>query len=444
MVIVSISTDSRECADNCLFVPIKGERFDGHDYIEDAGRNGALATLTEKPIQEEMAMAGIHVENTLKAYQALAKWLRETLAIPVVAVTGSSGKTTTKQMIFTVLDNTKCTLKNIGNLNNDIGLPKTLLRLKKEHECAVVELGMNHAGEIQCISRLAKPNIGVITNIGVSHIENLGSRENIFKAKMEMMDGMDTESVLIVNGDDDFLPLAVNQFSGKTIMYGVDNPESTVRAENIVSHGVDGLSYGLYINNQPMGNVQITQPGRYNVYNSLAAIAVGVEMGLAVSDIIESIKKYTPEKMRFNIVKQENKQLCIIDDAYNANPDSVRASLKASSELKNGRLIAVLGDMLELGEHAKQGHQEVGECVATLKLDYLLTIGDWSHYTCDAAIKAGMKQQNVYHFEHRQALHNKLETIVQPKDTILVKGSRGMKMEQTVEFLLAKQEGENK
>lgn len=442
--IENVSIDSRDISENCLFVPIRGERFDGHDYIIAAQEKGAVATLTEKEQNDKIRIGTIRVKNTLKAFQEVARWVRETVNIPVVAVTGSSGKTSTKEMIHTVLSDAKNTLKNTGNLNNDIGLPKSLLRLENGHECAVVELGMNHAGEIHCITRIAQPNIGVITNIGVSHIENLGSRENIFKAKMEIIDGMKSDGILIVNGDDEYLPTAVNEFKGKTLLYGLDNSKSNIRAMNVENHGIKGLTYTLYINNQPVKEVHVTQPGQYNVYNSLAAIAVGMSMNLSIDAIIESIKKYKPEKMRFNIIEQEEKQILVINDAYNANPDSTKASLKAVSELREGRIIAVLGDMLELGEHAKSGHEDIGKYVAELGFDQLLTIGDLSQNTCNAAAIAGMDKKNIYHFDYREALHARLTTMIRPNDMILVKGSRGMKMEKTVEYLTEKEEGDKK
>lgn len=432
-IICGVSTDSRKCMSDELFIPLKGERFDAHDFIPQALENGAKAVLVQRWDGEfSHGVQVIQVKDTLKALQGLAGYYRRKFHISVVAVTGSTGKTTAKDMIHKVLSLRYNVLKTEGNLNNEIGLPLTLLRLNKHHKIAVVEMGMSSLGEIRCLAKIAAPNIGVITNIGVSHIEKLGSRENILKAKMELFENFPVDGIAVLNGDDDLLWGLKERLSLKTEYFGTGK-DIDFKAANVKTVGQQGISYQV-INKDKVYAFELSVLGRHNVYNSLAAIAVGRLFGLDFQEMQEALKDFESGDMRLNVLTTQD-GLTIIDDAYNASPDSMKAALTVLKDMQGNRKIAVLGDMLEMGNYAEQAHREVGQAVAG-NIDFLITRGHASRWIGEGARAAGMPKSSIHHLGCNKDVINLLGTFVQSGDTILVKGSRGMKMEEVVSYLL--------
>ncbi len=432
-----VSTDTRTIKKGELFIPLVGEMFDGHYFVDEAIEKGASAVLIHREDAKFLPelfseVAVVKVADTLRALQDLASFQRNRFNIPVVAVTGSNGKTTTKDMIALVLSEKFKVLKTQGNLNNEIGLPLTLLGLEDSHEVAVVEMGMNHLGEIHRLAEIARPNIGVITNIGVSHIQNLGTRENILKAKMEIFDFFTSEDKAILNGDDEFLSKIANELPYQIKYYGTSDIAS-IKAQDIKLLGEQGISYNLNIEGE-IHPMEIPIPGKHNVYNSLAAAAVGSIMGIAMADIAKSLKSYRPGNMRLNIFTTDS-NIKVIDDVYNASPDSMKASIEVLKDLGQGRKIAILGDMLELGDYSQKGHTEVGEVVAHKGIDILITVGQESKFIVTGASSCGMDNRNIIHLESNKDVIEYLDTLIEQGDRILVKGSRGMKMEEIVEYL---------
>ncbi|MFO7294654.1 MAG: UDP-N-acetylmuramoyl-tripeptide--D-alanyl-D-alanine ligase [Clostridia bacterium] len=431
--VAGVSTDSRTIKPGELFVCLIGDRFDGHDFIHQAAQKGAKAVLIQRNIDwipENVSV--IEVDNTLAALERLAGYYRRKFNIPVVAVTGSTGKTTTKDMICNVLSAHYSVLKTEGNLNNEIGLPLTLFRIQRHHEVAVVEMGMSGFGEIHRMAEAALPCVGVITNIGVSHIEKLGSRENILRAKLEIFDYFPGNGVAVLNGDDDMLWKVKGRFPFGVKFFGTGQ-DADFRAVDIITGG-QGTSFKL-ISGDEEHLFELSLPGRHNVYNSLAAIAVGRLFGISFGEMKEALRAFKPGNMRLNILKTQQ-GVVVIDDVYNASPDSMKAALSVLKDMPATRRIAVLGDMLELGDYAEEGHREVGRAVVESKVDVLITRGHSSRWIGMEARAAGMPPSSIYHCSGNKDVIDLLDTIVQSGDTILVKGSRGMKMEEVVSHLL--------
>ncbi len=425
-IVNNICTDSRKVSKGDLFVPLAGEKFDGHDFLTEVLKLGACGYLTSRDGSKPLDGIVIKVEDTLKAFQDIARFYREKYDIPLVAVTGSAGKTSTKDMIYKVLAEKYNVLKTEGNLNNHIGLPMTLLNLSKEHDIAVVEMGMSGFGEISLLSKLAKPHISVITNIGLAHIGNLGSRQNILKAKMEIFDGMDPDGLVILNGDDGLLFGLKDFLSFRTVFYGLQDGLD-VQGYNIKMVDEFSTSFNIQIASQEY-TVTVPVPGMHNVYNALAAIAVGLKFKVPAQDIIEGIRNYKPGKMRMNILTLD-KGIRLIDDAYNANPNSMEEALRVVRDLSGSRKIAVLGDMLELGEWTRQAHLDIGKSVVRNGINYLITLGPNSKYIAEGAASSGMSQRKIFTSETIEEANEYLIKLIRDKDVILVKGSRGMKME---------------
>lgn len=416
-----ISIDSREIDDDTLFVAIKGERFDGNDFVPEVLNKGVRAVVCSRTDIDDRRI--ITVEDTGKALLDIAGGYRDKFNIPVVALTGSVGKTTTKGMVYSVLSEKFNTLKTAGNLNNEIGVPKTLFCLNNCHEAAVIEMGMNHKGEISRISAATKPTVGVITNVGTAHIENFGSRDGILKAKCEILDGMKKGSPLIINGDNDMLStLSLDEY--KVMRFGIEGEKLYMRATDIISSS-EGMRFRAVCNDETC-EVFVPVAGVHNVYNALCALCVGKALGFSLNDAANGIKSFKPEGMRQKITKV--KGYTFIEDCYNANPDSMRASLKTLGEIKKTRAIAVLGDMLELGDYSKAAHFEIGEYAARVKTDAVFCFGDYSHYTAEAAKKAGVCE--ALYFDDKCKLTEYLKNYLREGDTVLFKGSRGVKTEE--------------
>lgn len=418
--IKTISTDSRVIDENTLFIALKGERFDANDFVEEVLTKGAKAVVCSRYNGESDRV--ILVEDTGKALLQIAKGYRSKFKIPFVALTGSVGKTTTKGMVYAVLSEKYNTLKTQGNLNNEIGVPKTLFCLENSHEAAVIEMGMNHFNEISRLTEAVMPDIGIITNVGTAHIENLGSREGILKAKCEITEGMKKGSPLIINGDNDMLS-TINTNDFEVIRFGIDSPNLYMKAENI-KFLPDGSEFTAVCENESV-KAFVPAVGVHNVYNALCAMCVGKKMGFTLSEAANALKNFAPEGMRQNV--REVKSYTFIEDCYNANPDSMKASLITLNTIKKTRSIAVLGDMLELGDYSDTAHYEVGKIAGDVKTDIVLTFGSLSRL-----IKKGAEENGAesYSFNDKSELISFLKSILKEKDTVLFKGSRSMKMEE--------------
>lgn len=422
-----ISIDSRDTDENTLFFAIKGERFDGHDFVKDVAEKGVAAVVCHKKTECDAPV--IYVEDTKKAFLDLASYYRCSMKnLTVVGLTGSVGKTTTKEMIACVLGAKSKTLKTEGNLNNEIGVPKTLYRLDNSYDFAVIEMGMDNKGQITELSKCAKPDCAVITNIGVSHIENLGSREGILRAKLEILDGMKKGSPLFLNGDNDMLSTVKNE-DFKIITFGIENKNCDVIAENICEKELS--TEFTAVKDDLRQKITIPTVGIHNVYDALAAFAVGVEYKIDPEIIAKGLSEYTPSGMRQRINQVNG--ITVIEDCYNASPDSQKAGLNSLCKIAKGRKIAVLGDMLELGTYSETAHRAVGEYAAQCGLDALYTYGEQSRFTAESAEKAGLER--VYAFDSKQELVDALKKELKSGDTVSFKASRGMKLEEVFEEL---------
>ncbi len=415
--IKGVITDSRKAEEGVLFIPFKGERADGHDYIKDVLEKGALA-LSQKEIDTDKTV--IKVENTLTALGDMAKEYLKMYRIPVVGVTGSVGKTSTKDMISGVLEAKYEVLKSTGNHNNEIGMPLTAFSMEKEHEIAVFEMGMSDFGEIHYLSDIARPDVAVITNIGMSHIENLGSQEGILKAKLEICDFFGKDNLLFVNGDDKFLKDVSGEF--KIIRYGMgDNCD--IRATDIDDRGILGTYFTIIIDGKSCP-VYVKVPGVHNVYNAMAAIGIGMHYGISLEDAAEAVSKVVLTDMRMTV--EELSGVTILKDFYNAAPDSVRASLSVLKSAENRRRVAVLGDILEMGSFSEEEHRKLGASVYD-SADILVTAGKNARFIAEGAKAAGMRE--VYQFDNTDAAAESIREITDAGDCILIKASRGMKFE---------------
>lgn len=421
--VTSICTDSRKIKPGCLFIALRGDNFDGHEFAVSAVAQGAAAVLCER--ETGCGEKEILVEDTRKALLRLAAYYRSLFNIPVIAITGSVGKTTTKEMTHAVLSRNFKTLKNEGNLNNEIGLPMTIFNLDESYEAAVLEMGMSNFGEISRLSMTAKPTIAILTNIGVSHMEQLGSQENILQAKLEILDGMDEEAPLIINGDD---PLIYNAKipNHPLFCYGIDNKFCRFKAYTIEQHNNETtfmLDCGC-----SETKIQLPTIGRHNIYNALAAFSAGFLLGVTPQDAAEALYEYVPSGMRQRIKTVNG--IIFIEDCYNASPDSQRAALTALAGVKAERRIAVLGDMLELGTISGSAHSEAGDFAAAAGVDILLTYGERSKNTAKSAVENGIR--TVLTFDDKQELAGYLGSILKQGDAVLFKASRGMRLEDVI------------
>lgn len=434
-LVEAVSTDTRRIGSGDLFVPIIGERFDGHSYIGEAFGKGASASLTAKDGDWSPVGTVIRVDDTLSALGALAAHYREKFRIPFVGITGSVGKTSTKDMVAGVLGQQLNVLKTEGNFNNEIGLPLTMFRLDSFHQAGVIEMGMSGFGEISRLTAIVKPSIAMITNIGMSHIEKLGSRQNILKAKLEILDGLDKNGLMVLNGDDHLL-LGIKDLTGfRTVYYGMEEG-SEYYASNVMSAGENGVHFDITISGTEY-NVHIPVPGRHNVYNALAAIAAGIELNIPVKKIIDGISQFKPGEMRLNIINAGG--IRIINDAYNASPKSMEAALDVLKDISGsgGRKIAVLGDMLEMGEWASKAHEDVGRYAASRGITRLITVGEYGRKIADGAFKEGMSSASISSFKSNSETITYLREFLENGDVVLVKGSRGMEMEQIADALVS-------
>ena len=371
-VVTEVSTDSRSIPAGALFVPLAGERFDGHDYLDAALESGAAGCLTaRKPASLLQDKFYIQVSDTLEALKALASWYRAKFDIPMVQVTGSAGKTTTKEMIAAVLNQHFSTLKTQANFNNAIGTPLTLLNLSPAHQAAVIETGMNHFGEIRYLGEMVRPTVAVITNVGDAHIENLGgTRQGILQAKCEIFENLQPVGLAVLNGDDELLSGLALPF--ETVLCG-RHERCGVRVTNVAEHGIEGVTCTV-TTKRDVYEVSIPSPGAYMIYPAAMAIAIGEHLGLTKVELLSGIAAYRPVGSRMHLVRCSGDRI-IIDDCYNANPQAMAEALRILAQTEHPRRMAVLGDMGELGDLTEQAHRDIGELTRTLGLDTVVAVG---------------------------------------------------------------------
>lgn len=426
--VLAITTDSREATQGSLFVPIVGQRVDAHKFIPNVMEQGALCTLSEQDLGQ-VEYPYIKIESSLQAVKDIAEFYLQQLNIPVVGITGSVGKTSTKEVIAAVLKEKYQTLKTQGNFNNELGLPLTIFRLRDEDEMAVLEMGISEFGEMTRLAKVAKPDTCVITNIGQCHLENLGDREGVLKAKTEIFQYVRENGHIILNGDDDKL-ITVGKTKGVTPLYFGMKEEFPVYATDVESHGLKGMFCRIHMG-QECFDVLVPMPGAHMVYNALAATAVGMTYGLTPAQIKAGIESLEPVSGRFHII--ETPYLTIVDDCYNANPMSMKASLEVLQD-GLGRRVAILGDMGELGDNECALHEEVGAFAASKNIQSLICVGELCECMAQAAQREGSKLQ-IHYIKTREELLENLSDYIQEGDTVLVKASHFMKFEEVVEAL---------
>lgn len=424
----SITTDSRKAEEGSLFVPIVGERVDAHKFIPQVMEAGALATLSERVLLNA-DYPYILVESSLQAVKDIAEFYLEQLSIPVVGITGSVGKTSTKEVIASVLKEKYRTLKTQGNFNNELGLPLTVFRLRDEDEIAVLEMGISDFGEMSRLGKIAKPDTSVITNIGTCHLENLGDRDGVLKAKTEVFEYVRPGGHIVLNGDDDKLS-SVKEYKGiRPVFFGMTKGQD-VYADKVVSRGLKGMSCTIYMDGESF-DVNIPMPGRHMVYNALAAAAVGRIYGLTKEQIKAGIESLQPVSGRFKMIETE--KLLIVDDCYNANPMSMKASLDVLKD-GGGRRVAILGDMGELGKDEARLHEEVGAYAGHCDIEVCICVGTLSRHMVEKA-KAENPALTVIYEPDRESLLKNLEAYIKEGDTVLVKASHFMRFEEVVQAL---------
>lgn len=414
--IFGISTDSRNIKEGDLFIAIKGERFDGHDFVEGVLKKGACGAIVSNAAFVRLYPSSRHivirVQDTLKALGDIANFHRMRFKLPIVAITGSCGKTTTKEMAHDVLSKKYNTLKNDGTENNLIGVPLTLLKLTQEHEAVVLELGMNHFGEIGRLSQIVRPTIGVITNIGEAHLEYLGDLDGVLKAKLELIQHIEDGGTLLLNGDDERLKGIKIAGKTKRLFFGIGNSND--------------------FKAQDLKGIRLNSIGVHDVSNALCAFSIGHLMGVSFNDAKDALNNYKPMKGRLEVKRLNG--ITLIDDTYNANPYSVRVALDALARLEvSGKRIAVLGDMLELGEKSSSLHKGIGKYAAQCEIDVLIASGRFSGDVIEGASHCEEKKIRLYNAPDAAAAAGILKGVIRDGDCALVKGSRRMKMEEVIE-----------
>ncbi|PEE40031.1 UDP-N-acetylmuramoyl-tripeptide--D-alanyl-D-alanine ligase [Bacillus pseudomycoides] len=428
-----VSIDTRKITTGNLYIPIQGDRFDGHSFVEKAIENGAVATLWKKNVQNPpVNIPVIFVEDTLEALQTLAKSYRDQLDVKVIGVTGSNGKTSTKDIVTSLLATKFKVQKTEGNFNNHIGLPLTILSLEENTEMAVLEMGMSGRGEIEFLSKLARPNAAIITNIGEAHLMDLGSRDAIAEAKLEIVTGLQDGGVFVYNGDE---PLLTNRvpsmnLAAETITFG------DARANNYYPTSVTLQATGTYFKMNQDENAAFYLPvlGKHNVYNTLASMAIAKYFGVTWEEMKQGLVTLQMTGMRMEIVKTEN-GLTIINDAYNASPTAMEAAFHLMNGLDGfSKKIVVLGDMLELGNQEVQFHYEVGKLIDPARISYVFTYGRLGAQIAEGA-KINFPNERVKAYDNKEELVKNLQAVVDVKDVVLVKASRGMKLEEVIMML---------
>jgi UDP-N-acetylmuramoyl-tripeptide--D-alanyl-D-alanine ligase len=435
MEIKGVSIDSRNIREGELFIAIKGDRFDGHDFVPEAIGKGAWGALVERTALESKygRLGGLKnilpVEDTLLALQEMSHMHRKKYAIPMVAVTGSNGKTTTKEMVACIMKRKGPVLKNEGNLNNHIGVPLTLLKLEARHRAAVVEMGMSATGEIDMLARLVSPDVAIITNIGPAHLEFLGTMDKVADAKAEILESLKADGTAVLNADDRYFETLKKKWSGRVVSFGIEN-KADVSASDI-RQGRDVTDFTLAGGGSTV-KVRLRTVGRYNIYNALAAAAAAIAAGMSMDAVKYGLDDFAPVSMRSELKLIHGRT--VLADYYNANPGSVKAALEALISIGTGvKSVAVLGDMLELGAAADEAHREIGRAAARLGVDILITVGTLSKHMIEGARDAGMPKGRLFGAGSHAEAADLLRKHSKKGDAVLIKGSRGMKMEKILE-----------
>jgi UDP-N-acetylmuramoyl-tripeptide--D-alanyl-D-alanine ligase len=435
IAITGVAVDSRAVCNGDLFFAMIGGEMDGHTFIPHALRKGAAGLVISRPPGElhlPPEIPVICVDDTQRALWDLARAYRRMIGPTVVGITGSVGKTTTKDMTAAVLETQFSVLKTMGNLNTEVGLPLTIFRLEEHHRIAVLEMGMRGLGQIAQLASIAEPTIGLITNIGETHIEILGSIENIAKAKGELLDALPEDGVAILNGDDPWCRKLAENLTCRVYFFSARG-EGDVNAEDVVNLKDQGFSFAA-VSGERRFLVHVNQPGLHNLENALAAVTTGLVFGIEPENISRGLSTFQASKMRMHFMRRED--FILINDAYNASPRSVAGALDVLKDTgRSGRTIAVLGDMLELGVREEAGHDQVGQKVADLKIDLLITIGDRARRIGQSAAAAGMEDDRIWQCNSNREALAILQDQLRFGDAILVKGSRGMLMEEIADAL---------
>lgn len=448
LVITEAAIDSRQAIPGSLFVAIPGERVDGHDFITQAFQRGAVVALIQQDVEEPYPvldargrkLAGlpqrvqpplcIRVENTVSALQQIAAyWRRQLKDLRVIGITGSVGKSTTKEAIAQVLSRRYKTLKSAANLNNEIGLPLNVLRITPGHQVAVLEMGFYVPGEIAQLCEIALPQVGVLNNIGTVHAERAGSKEIIAQGKGELVEALPADGVAILNYDDSYIRPMKSRTKARVFYYGLD-PAADLWADDVVGMGLEGIRFRMHYKSETM-HIRVPMIGRHSVETALRATAAGLVEGLTWDEIIPGLQEST-NQLRLVAVRTESGAL-LLDDTYNASPESTLAALNLLAEI-DGRRIAVLGDMLELGQYEEEGHQRVGRRAAEVAR-VLITLGPRAKVIAEAARKAGMNPKNVQEYEDIAPIVDWLKANLSARDVALVKGSNGLRMDRIVSAL---------
>ena len=452
--ISAVLTDSRKAQKDCLFVAIKGERTDGHRFVRQVCQEGGIALVENQECLNFSGAEAVLVPSTLEAVKKIAAFYLQQLGIPVVGIVGSVGKTSTKELTASVLSRKYRVLKTEGNFNNELGVPLTIFRLTEADQLAVLEMGINHFGEMHRLAEITRPETVIFTNIGYSHLEFLGNRDGILKAKAEVFDFLRPGGHIILNGDDDKLITLQEVHGIRPLFYGIQNKGNRVWADQIQSLGFSGSRFTLHT---PEGSIpaMVAVPGIHMVYNALAAAAAGLTYGLTLEQIRDGLSQPASLSGRFHVIRTDN--LTIVDDCYNANPASMKASLEilageteaapsgeSTEEFPTGRRVAVLGDMGELGEQAEALHREVGTCAGRLPLDLLCTVGPLAGKLAEAAAAVNPKlpvrsfarmEEFLETLEQGQQSGSTEASLLQKNDTVLVKASHFMHFDKIVEAL---------
>jgi UDP-N-acetylmuramoyl-tripeptide--D-alanyl-D-alanine ligase len=437
-VIKGLSINSRKVEPKNLFIAVKGERFDGHDFIKEALEKGSTCVILNKKnfsakekhlFSSTKGKRAVLVNDTRAALQDIAKWHRDKFKLKVVGVTGTNGKTTTKEMIAEVLSRKYKVLRSEKSFNNQIGVPLTLLKLTLETEVIVLELGMSQPGEIGILTRMVQPDLGLITNIGAAHLEFMGSLEKIAQAKFELLENMDEKGAIVLNADDPWLLEKALKEKRKVHTFGLEK-KADFAAEKIIQNGNGFFSFSV----NSTFPISLRVLGKYNVYNALAAFTAGWILGVEKEKIKEALENYIPFELRMELSQING--IKILNDSYNANPSSMGNALETLKGMKaEGRKVAVLGDMLELGHNSIEFHRRVGEKIRECGVDFLFTFGNQSLGFAEGAVKKGLEKNNIFSFQDKKALLENLLEFLKFGDLVLFKGSRKMRLEETVEGL---------
>ncbi len=437
-VFSSVLTDSRQVQGRELFIALKGQTHDGHAFIPEATAKGVKGIVLEgrEGLSWPVDLSVVRVDDTTRALGNLAAFVRKKVSPAVVAITGSNGKTTSKEMIAAILSRAwgpEKVLRTHGNENNLIGLPLTLLKLRGKERAAVVELGMNARGEIWRLAEVASPEYGLITNIAPVHLQGLGSVAGVAAAKAELFKRMGRKGIAIVNQEDPWVVRMAQGFPGKKVTYGHGGE---VNARDVLLRGSHGVEFTLSLGGQQERRVQLSLIGSHNISNALGAAATAWAMGLDITTIAQALAQARPVSMRMEVIASPQ-GVKIVNDAYNANPASMKIALQALARMEGGRKIAVLGDMWELGEAAPSAHYEVGEIAASLRMDYLFLLGEEVAELARGAREKGVPPGRVQLGHSHEEIATWLKEVWQPGDWVLLKGSRGMHMEKVLSFLNA-------